>query len=156
MSLEQERKRNIELLASRVLTEDHNLIKEGAYDQDWIKALTNIGGRVAKVTVDKERKLKPLYGGGNYCFIGYLISFHRPMTAQKLILEGLQINGKFVDASVIIEIDGRWQVHSGLGIDFNIREDFQTNVKKVKKAVEKKIAEYDAEPENALRENKEK
>ena len=115
-------------------------LNEGSYDQNWVSALESAFN--ATVKVDKEKGLKPLYGGGSYNMIGYEASLNEPQgEVQGFILEGLQINGKFAEASVIIKINGQWMIHAGLGVDFNPRDDFQNNVNKVMSALEKKISD---------------
>jgi len=129
----------------RKIAEDN--LNEGSYDQDWVSALESTFN--ATVKVDKEKGLKPLYGGGSYNMIGYEASLNEPQgEVQGFILEGLQINGKFAEASVIIKINGQWMVHAGLGIDFNPRDDFQNNVNKVMSALEKKISDSTNKPMN--------
>lgn len=116
------------------------LLNEGSYDKDWIKQLKNVFDG-ATVTIDKSKEYKPLYGGGNYTYVGYKVqlSENNPFgDIEAFILEGLQINGVFINPSLIIQIDNSWKIHTALKIDIKYGESVDKNIDNVLgKAVEK-------------------
>jgi hypothetical protein len=81
-----------------------------------------------------------LYGGGDYSMIGYEVIFNEPKgEVQCFILEGLQINGKFADASVIIKIKGAYRIHSNLMISYNPSTTREENIRVVIDTLQEKI-----------------
>ena len=140
---------NLNVEEKRKIAEDD--LSEAFLDKDWIKALSSAFN--AEISVDKEKKVSPIYGGGSHCFIGYLISLNEPEgVVTDIILEGFQINGKFVDSSVILKIAGSWQVHANLGIPYNSRVTTEENISQVIDAVKKKLSGYMNEQKKSLSE----
>lgn len=102
------------------------------YDDLWIPALR--GAFDATVKVDKTKQVKPIYGGGSYDFIGYEV---QPKDGARFILEGLQINGCFAVASVIVFKGGQAVLHAGIDFSFKFKDSIDKNTVEVLKAVKK-------------------
>lgn len=109
------------------------------YSKFWINALENEFG---KTEVDKIKEIKPLYGGGNYVFIGYDVKLNDDKF-DKFILEGIAKNGEFMSASVILYKGSDAIMHGALDIEYNAYKGgkIDNSIAKTIKAIKSKIAE---------------
>jgi len=138
--------------AHNFLYEEEEILQENYHDTDWIPALESTFN--ASVKVDKEEKVKPPYGGGSFVFIGYEATLNKPQGEMSgFILEGLQFNGRFVTAGVIIKINGQYQIHSNLMLTFSHIDSFEKNLKHVISALHEKTLKYMNEQKKSLSED---
>lgn len=100
------------------------------YDNLWIEALLGEGN----VEVDKKKNLHPIYGGGNYVFVGYKVDSQLgPYSSY--ILEGIQCNGCFMNASIIGYMNEQAVTHGSLDITYSFRDTLESNIASVKNAI---------------------
>jgi hypothetical protein len=116
-----------------------SVINEGFYDSNWISALQKEFN--ANVKVDLEKSIKPLYGGGSYTMIGYEVILKNPSTSiTGFILEGLQINGIFVNPAIIVLKNNIAELHGSLKNDIIYGETQETNIKKILSLIKNKLS----------------
>ena len=116
-------------------------LNESFYENFWIDVLKKEFN--ATVTVDKEKSVKPLYGGGNYTFIGYKVVLNEPSkNLTYFILEGLQINGVFVAPAIIMFKGELGMLHGSLKTTYSFNNKLEDNITMVIEALKEKISKY--------------
>ena len=116
--------------------------KNECYDKIWIEELSN--NFYANVIIDKSKNIKPLYGGGTYTMLGYYVTLKTPPNnITSFILEGLQINGIFVNVSIILFIKNQIPImHGTLKLNVEYAQTEKNNIKTVIELINNKINEY--------------
>lgn len=107
------------------------------YSKFWI---TELEKEFGETKVDKVKKIKPLYGGGDYAFIGYEVELDDNIFS-KFILEGIAMNGCFMRASIILYKGNVAIMHGALDIDYNFNGKIDDSISKTIKSIKKKIAD---------------
>ena len=103
-------------------------VNEDFYSKDIISLLADRFN--ATVTIDKEQNIKPLYGGGTFTQIGYLVVPNDTHKYSKFILEGITNNGAFLTASVIIFMGETAMVHGSVSITDDVYANLQAKLDK--------------------------
>jgi hypothetical protein len=101
-------------------------VNEDFYSNDTIALLAEKFN--ATVTVDKEQNVKPLYGGGTFTQIGYLVIPNDSHKYSKFIFEGITNNGKFLTASVIIFVGETAMVHGSVSTEGDVYANLQAKL----------------------------
>lgn len=109
---------------------------ENFYSHFWIEELSE---KIGKCSVDKMKNITPLYGGGNYVFIGYKVEVTSHKIVSSIILEGIAINGVFVNPSIIIYQGDYALVHASLQVTYSVKDKIEDNIKMVIEAAINKI-----------------
>lgn len=114
---------------------------ENFYAKFWIEELSNAFNSEAEV--DKSKGIRPLYGGGDYAFIGYKIPTPDISKISYIIIEGIQINGVIVNPSIVIfDERGHGMVHGTLRTTYTFNKLHNENIKDVIEAAKIYIQKY--------------
>jgi hypothetical protein len=114
---------------------------ENFYAKFWITALSNAFNSIAEV--DKSQKIKPLYGGGDYIFVGYKIPIPDIEKISYIIIEGVQINGVIVNPSIIVfDEQNMGMSHGALHTTYTFKKLHNENIIEVIEAAKDYIKKY--------------
>ena len=108
------------------------------YAKFWVSSLEKEFG---ETKIDKLKKIKPLYGGGDYVFVGYEVKLD-DKKFNKFILEGIAMNGMFMKAAIILFKGDTAIMHGSIDFDYNFNKTkLDDNIDDVIKAIKAKIKE---------------